>query len=167
MISVFISDVGSTVIGGGRSHWTSLLKLLLAGGRAGSVHSNTQAVDFGTGFSSDEAAKQEKKEQVIPYERLPWSLRNAMTKKEYERTEYLAEENHRASSVTMGAGCLLPVVVFCFSKKKCEEIADYFKGQDLLTANEKYIVRAVKADAISRLNPSDSKLPQVYIMFGV
>ena len=86
-----------------------------------------------------------------------------MTKKEYEKIEFNSGDGDSTGSVSTGPGCLLPVVVFCFSKKKCEEIVDFFKGQDLLTAHEKFIVRAVKAEALSRLNPSDSKLPQVHV----
>ena len=151
------------MVGGGRAQWNSLLKLLLAGGREGNVNSNTQAIDFGTGFSDALEIRREKKQNIVPYERLPQSMRNEMTKKEYEKIEFNSGDGDSTGSVSTGPGCLLPVVVFCFSKKKCEEIVDFFKGQDLLTAHEKFIVRAVKAEALSRLNPSDSKLPQVHV----
>lgn len=149
------------VVGGGRSQWNALLKLLLAGGREGNVNSSTMGVDFGTGFSSDLMVKKEKHQHIVPYERLPQAMRDEMTKKEYDRIEFNASDGESGGSLTTGAGCLLPVVVFCFSKKKCEEIVDFFKGQDLLVAHEKFIVRALKAEALGRLNPSDAKLPQV------
>ena len=37
----------------------------------------------------------------------------------------------------MEGDCLLPVVVFTFSKKKCEEAADFLNSQDLLSEKEK------------------------------
>lgn len=138
-----------------------MLKLLLAGGREGNVNSSTQTIDFGTGFSNDLMVKKEKKQHIVPYDRLPQAMKDEMTKKEYERTEFNGTDGEDGGSITTGAGCLLPVVVFCFSKKKCEEIVDFYKGQDLLTAHEKFIVRAVKAEALGRLNPLDANLPQV------
>jgi hypothetical protein len=56
---------------------------------------------------------------------------------------------------------LLPVVIFCFSKKKCEEIADLWSGQDLLTAREKGEVKGLMGQVARRLNPTDARLPQV------
>lgn len=38
---------------------------------------------------------------------------------------------------------------------------DYFKGQDLSSAREKSEVRKVMSKVLSRLNPSDARLPQV------
>jgi hypothetical protein len=64
-----------------------------------------------------------------------------MTKKEYERTQVRGQDLEGQQGEGEGSGSLLPVVVFCFSKKKCEEIADFLKGQDLLTAREKGEVR--------------------------
>ena len=42
----------------------------------------------------------------------------------------------------MEGDCLLPVVVFTFSKKKCEEAADFLNSQDLLSEKEKREVSA-------------------------
>jgi hypothetical protein len=56
-----------------------------------------------------------------------------MTKKQYENTSIRGGESD--------GDCLLPVVVFSFSKSKCEEIADFLMGQDLLTGKEKGEVR--------------------------
>lgn len=81
-----------------------------------------------------------------------------MTKKEYLATHIRGDENELENEEQSG---LLPVVVFSFSKKKCEEIADYLSGQDLLTAREKGQVRAVMLQVKKRLNPLDAALPQV------
>ena len=59
-----------------------------------------------------------------------------MTKKQYENTSVKGSE--------IEGDCLLPVVVFTFSKKKCEEAAMFFNGQDLLTGKEKREVREMK-----------------------
>ena len=75
------------------------------------------------------------------YERLPLELRQQMTRAEYERQEVRSADDEDED----GEGGLLPVVVFCFSKKKCEEIVDFFKGQDLLAARAKGEVRKVMA----------------------
>jgi hypothetical protein len=58
-----------------------------------------------------------------------------MTKKQYENTSIRGGESE--------GDCLLPVVVFSFSKSKCEEIADFLMGQDLLTGKEKGEVRCL------------------------
>jgi hypothetical protein len=58
-----------------------------------------------------------------------------MTKKQYENTSIRGGETE--------GDCLLPVVVFSFSKAKCEEIADFLMGQDLLTGKEKGEVSSV------------------------
>ena len=52
-----------------------------------------------------------------------------MTKKQYENTSI------RGSDVE--GDCLLPVVIFNFSKAYCDEAAEFLKGQDLLTGKEK------------------------------
>ena len=98
------------------------------------------------------AAQAERGEQV-PYASLPQEMRDAMSKKEYGRTVVRAD--------AADGEALLPVVVFCFSKKKCEEIADFFGGQDLLDAREKGEVRALMAQAARRLSAADARLPQV------
>ena len=67
-----------------------------------------------------------------------------MTKKEYERTHVRAQEEEGDS--------LLPAVIFSFSKKKCEEIADFLKGQDLLNAKEKGEVRHHNFKIVISLN---------------
>lgn len=59
---------------------------------------------------------------------------------------------------------LLPVVVFSFSKKKCEEYADNLPNTDLCTASEKSEIHIVIEKSITRLKGSDKKLPQIIKM---
>ncbi|KII94033.1 hypothetical protein PLICRDRAFT_171718 [Plicaturopsis crispa FD-325 SS-3] len=56
---------------------------------------------------------------------------------------------------------LLPVVVFTFSKKKCEENAGTLTNADLCTSVEKSEVHVAIEKALSRLKGSDKKLPQI------
>jgi superfamily II RNA helicase len=141
--------------------------VLLLGGREASPGSGLLGVDFGTGFSTDLETRRAQK-SMIPYEKLPESLRAQLSKKEYMTMEHRADDSEESVSVVGNrAGCLLPVVVFCFSKKKCEEIVDFYKGQDLLTAVEKNSVRVIMKDVLSRLNPLDSRLPQVTYIFDL
>ncbi|KAG6851342.1 hypothetical protein H0H93_005740 [Arthromyces matolae] len=56
---------------------------------------------------------------------------------------------------------LLPVVVFTFSKKRCEENAGTLTNLDLCTAVEKSEVHVAVEKALSRLKGSDKKLPQI------
>eukprot|EP01117_Protostelium_nocturnum_P003499 TRINITY_DN1455_c0_g4_i1.p1 TRINITY_DN1455_c0_g4~~TRINITY_DN1455_c0_g4_i1.p1 ORF type:complete len:1331 (-),score=569.99 TRINITY_DN1455_c0_g4_i1:196-4188(-) len=56
---------------------------------------------------------------------------------------------------------LLPVVVFAFSKKKCEECAYGLSGVDLTTGTEKAQIHIFVEESVSRLKGSDKRLPQV------
>lgn len=56
---------------------------------------------------------------------------------------------------------LTPTVIFSFSKKKCEEIADMLRSLDLNTAAERSSVQGFTFQAIARLSSADAKLPQV------
>ncbi|KAJ7597378.1 antiviral helicase [Mycena floridula] len=56
---------------------------------------------------------------------------------------------------------LLPVVVFTFSKRRCEENASTLTNADLCTAVEKSEVHVAIEKALSRLKGSDKKLPQI------
>ncbi len=56
---------------------------------------------------------------------------------------------------------LLPVVVFTFSKKRCEENAASLSGTDLCVASEKSEVHLTVERALTRLKGSDKKLPQI------
>jgi antiviral helicase SKI2 len=59
---------------------------------------------------------------------------------------------------------LLPVVVFVFSKKRCEDYASSIPNTDLCTAREKSEVHVVIERSLLRLKGSDKKLPQIQRM---
>ena len=59
---------------------------------------------------------------------------------------------------------LLPCVVFNFSKKKCEECADFLRSEDLNAARERSAVHVFATGAIKRLQEKDRKLPQVIFL---
>ncbi|KAJ3353531.1 hypothetical protein GGF32_002946, partial [Allomyces javanicus] len=59
---------------------------------------------------------------------------------------------------------LLPVVVFTFSKKKCEEYADCMSSVDLLSAAEKSDVHVFMERSLLRLRGDDRQLPQILRM---
>ncbi|XP_024161355.1 DExH-box ATP-dependent RNA helicase DExH11 isoform X1 [Rosa chinensis] len=56
---------------------------------------------------------------------------------------------------------LLPVVIFCFSKNRCDRSADSMPGTDLTSSSEKSQIRVFCDKAFSRLKGSDRNLPQV------
>ncbi|XP_031255224.1 DExH-box ATP-dependent RNA helicase DExH11 isoform X2 [Pistacia vera] len=56
---------------------------------------------------------------------------------------------------------LLPVVIFCFSKNRCDKSADALTGTDLTTSSEKSEIRIFCDRAFSRLKGSDRSLPQI------
>lgn len=56
---------------------------------------------------------------------------------------------------------LLPVVIFCFSKNRCDKSADNLPGTDLTSSSEKSEIRIFCDKAFSRLKGSDRNLPQV------
>ncbi|CDO73133.1 hypothetical protein BN946_scf185007.g187 [Trametes cinnabarina] len=56
---------------------------------------------------------------------------------------------------------LLPVVIFTFSKKRCEENAGTLTNADLCTAVEKSEIHVAIEKALSRLKGSDRQLPQI------
>ncbi|ORX82713.1 antiviral helicase [Anaeromyces robustus] len=57
---------------------------------------------------------------------------------------------------------LLPVVIFTFSKKKCEEYADGLINKDLLNdANKRSAIYSFISNSLSRLKGSDRELPQI------
>lgn len=56
---------------------------------------------------------------------------------------------------------LLPVVVFVFSKRRCEEYADALPNTDLCHASEKSEVHVVIERSLSRLKDVDRNLPQI------
>ncbi|KAJ7959741.1 DExH-box ATP-dependent RNA helicase [Quillaja saponaria] len=56
---------------------------------------------------------------------------------------------------------LLPVIIFCFSKNRCDKSADSMTGTDLTSSSEKSEIRLFCDKAFSRLKGSDRNLPQV------
>nr|XP_027070791.1 DExH-box ATP-dependent RNA helicase DExH11-like [Coffea arabica] len=56
---------------------------------------------------------------------------------------------------------LLPVVMFCFSKNRCDKSADSMTTTDLTTSSEKSEIRIFCDKAFSRLKGSDRNLPQI------
>ncbi|KAG7355547.1 DEAD/DEAH box helicase domain protein [Nitzschia inconspicua] len=56
---------------------------------------------------------------------------------------------------------LTPTVIFTFSKKKCEEVANMLRSLDLNTSKENSSVRAFASQTVARLSPTDKFLPQV------
>ncbi|KAM7527413.1 hypothetical protein LguiB_030823 [Lonicera macranthoides] len=56
---------------------------------------------------------------------------------------------------------LLPVVIFCFSKNRCDKSADNLTGTDLTSSSEKSEIRVFCDKAFGRLKGSDRNLPQV------
>ena len=145
-------------IAGSKQQWLTLLRLLQAGGReeAGGLG----AVDFGVGYSAGVLSASARKERLgyEKYEKLPADLRAKLSKKEYEQMHFRGSDDE-VEGAEQG---LLPVVVFSFSKKKCEEIAEHLSGQDLLTGKEKGQVRVLMQQVMKRLNPQDARLPQVH-----
>lgn len=59
---------------------------------------------------------------------------------------------------------LLPVVVFVFSKKRCEENASSIPNVDFLSAREKSEVHVVIERSLMRLKGTDKQLPQIQRM---
>ncbi|XP_012837516.1 PREDICTED: ATP-dependent RNA helicase SKI2 isoform X3 [Erythranthe guttata] len=62
---------------------------------------------------------------------------------------------------------LLPVVIFCFSKNRCDRSADNLTGTDLTSSSEKSEIRVFCDKAFSRLKGSDRNLPQVVRVQGL
>jgi antiviral helicase SKI2 len=56
---------------------------------------------------------------------------------------------------------ILPVVIFTFSKKRCEEYADTLSNIDLLTAKDKSEVHVFIERSLAKLKGTDCDLPQI------
>ena len=56
---------------------------------------------------------------------------------------------------------LLPLVVFCFSKRRCDSAADSLTKTDLTSSAEKHEIHVFFEKSLSRLQGSDKLLPQV------
>lgn len=62
---------------------------------------------------------------------------------------------------------LLPVVIFCFSKNRCDKSADNLRETDLTSRAEKSEIRIFCDKAFSRLKGSDRDLPQIVRVQGL
>lgn len=62
---------------------------------------------------------------------------------------------------TLDSESMLPALVFCFSKKKCDEFANMLNKQDFRTAAEKSQIHVFCSEALKKLKGSDRRLPQV------
>jgi superfamily II RNA helicase/uncharacterized membrane protein YgcG len=159
--------------GGSKGQWLELIRILKDGGReeTNSLHEIVfEGVTCSQAVLSKEARKQ-KTEQFVKYEKLPKELRAILSKKEYESIEY--RDDSSSNKTVEGAGGsgadavededtgLLPVVVFSFSKKRCEELAEFFKGQDYLNAISKSYVQKLFSSIFSKLKHIDKDLPQI------
>ncbi|ETN69905.1 DEAD/DEAH box helicase, partial [Necator americanus] len=58
----------------------------------------------------------------------------------------------------------LPMVVFVFSRKRCDDNAQLLSSMDLTTEVEKSHIQSFFSQCINRLKGSDKKLPQVHLM---
>ena len=59
---------------------------------------------------------------------------------------------------------LLPVVIFTFSKKRCEEYASSLSKTDLCTSLEKSEIHVFIERSLVRLRGTDKELPQILRM---
>lgn len=62
---------------------------------------------------------------------------------------------------------LLPVVIFTFSKRMCDEHADNLSTTDLCASSEKSKVHIIIEKSLSRLHGDDKELPQIRRMRGL
>lgn len=148
-------------VSGSKAQWLSLLRVLRGGGREAAGGLGRVHFDIGPARFELEARVRSERAAMEKWERMPEEFRRVVSKKEYERTQVRAEEEEGLGA---DEGGLLPVVVFCFSKKKCEEIADHLCGQDLLSAKEKNHVKRSFAEVRQRLSVQDQRLPQMLRM---
>ncbi|KAJ9621285.1 Antiviral helicase ski2 [Taxawa tesnikishii (nom. ined.)] len=56
---------------------------------------------------------------------------------------------------------MLPVTIFVFSKKRCEENADALSNLDYCTAEEKSAIHMILEKSLARLKSDDRQLPQI------
>lgn len=56
---------------------------------------------------------------------------------------------------------MLPVVVFCFSKKRCDALVSTLRSLDLTNASEKSEIHLFCDKSLARLQGSDKEIPQV------
>ncbi|KAL6067861.1 Helicase SKI2W, variant 2 [Balamuthia mandrillaris] len=101
-----------------------------------------------------QAALNSIKEQQAKEGHLP-KQQFALTKTRQQRSRWMRMIN------MLKQKALLPVVVFAFSKKRCEELAYSLTTVDLTTAQEKHYTHIFMEQSLSRLKGSDRRLPQV------
>ena len=163
--NVVSNKVGATgPVGGGKADWTALINVLAAGGRAeagglGEINFGDDVVTAKNVRLNPKARAEQ--EEVVKYEKLPQAMRDKITKKDYEQQckDIRGDEDDPEGEIG-----LLPVVVFSFSKRKCEELSDFLKGKNFLGNREKGKVAMILNEVISRLNPIDADLPQILRM---
>lgn len=56
------------------------------------------------------------------------------------------------------------MVVFVFSRKRCDQAASLLQSVDLTTSKEKSEIHKFFVKCIGRLKGTDKKLPQVFIL---
>lgn len=61
---------------------------------------------------------------------------------------------------------LLPVVVFTFSRKRCDDNIDLLSNVDLTTSAEKSHIHTHIKQWLSNLNPEDQNIPQIVHLTG-
>lgn len=90
------------------------------------------------------------RQQVIPT-RAPGAMRTANQDKNIwvHLVQHLKKEG------------LLPVTVFVFSKKRCEENADSLSNIDYCNQSEKSAIHMIIEKSVARLKPEDRRLPQI------
>ena len=68
---------------------------------------------------------------------------------------------------SLHADGLTPAVIFSFSKRRCDEAADYLTSTDLNSGAERAKAHRICMSALRRLSPFDAKLPQVQRIVGL
>ena len=171
-----IAGKGGGAVTGGKTQWLSLIRLLFNGGRLAA--GGLGAVDFGDAsairkskVSGNKMGSLGPRKAQEKYDRLPSYIKEQVSRKEFSQMDIRMDSSIPYDESDDGdkpgdeseVG-LLPVVVFCFSKKKCEEIVDFLKSMDFLSAKEKAEVKKVMSKVTNRLNPDDARLPQIIRM---
>ena len=93
----------------------------------------------------------------------PPQRRNQPPQQRFSKGRSLNTERTQMSKLL---GCLqkeglLPTIVFAFSKKKCDLLADYIRSKNLTTSEEKHEIHVFCNRSFSRLTGTDRNLPQI------
>lgn len=134
-------------------------------------HELFKIVDSRKRFQQDEfkriwdkvyAAKEDKKPKQAPGKKAnapkpppPKSVAPAPPKGKYDRNIWVN------LVALLSKKEVLPVVVFTFSKKRCEEYADTLSNVDLLNAKDKSEVHVFIERSLAKLKGADCDLPQI------